>query len=71
MIWSRHIDTHELYDLIDLGYKYEIRYIDYPEGAWTVPLDFTNKRMHALFDDASISMVRITDHEGNRYFLSL
>ena len=42
--------------LIGHGAKYQVRYIDYPEGHFTIPVQLTKDRADILFDHSIIEI---------------
>lgn len=40
--------------------KYEVQYIDYEEGQWTVPVILTKRRADRVISDNAIRKVRFT-----------
>jgi len=48
-----------LYEAMKLGYKYQIRYHDYPEGQFTMPVSLTENRIYEMSNDKSVAEIRI------------
>jgi hypothetical protein len=48
----------------DPGAKYRIRYIDYPETTWTVPVLLTEYRIESFANDASLEACEVRRSSG-------
>lgn len=52
-------------NLLIEGYRYELRYVDYPENEFTAPVILTKERAAKIMDDNSIAEVRFTPIIGD------
>ena len=47
------------------GIKYQIQYVDHDDDQWTVPLHVINLNTNKLFDDLSISKIKLIFDDGS------
>jgi hypothetical protein len=48
----------------DPGCKYQLQYVDYINGTWTVPLLLTEDRINNFTNDNSLKCVKVTFTDG-------
>lgn len=57
--------TNNLNTLLE-NVRYEVQYVDYEEGQFTVPIILTKNRAKQIMNDNSIKKVRFTSILGNQ-----
>jgi hypothetical protein len=50
--------------------KYRLRYVDYEEGMWTLPLELKDNRIENFANDKSLDKVEIRFSNGSKLVLS-
>ena len=68
--WQKLMTKQQINPEEFIGCMYQLQYVDYDENHWTLPVRLNRKRLKRIFEDLSITKVKLLK-DGTEYILEV